>query len=66
MEGAESDAPTAPQEPIKVEIEKFTGKKHWLGGFRHKLNDKGMFYKDFSCYVLISEREMFFDFLEII
>ena len=42
MEGADSDAPTAPQEPIKIEIEKFTGKKTWLGGYRHKLNDKGM------------------------
>jgi len=40
MEGADSDAPTAPQEPIKIEIEKFTGKKTWLGGYRHKLNDK--------------------------
>ena len=30
-----------PPEPVKLDIEKFTGTKNWLGGYRHKVNETG-------------------------
>ena len=29
-------------EQTKVDIEKFSGTKNWLGGFRHKVNETGL------------------------
>merc|ERR1719481_1751976 len=43
MEHIEVDADQAPstaQNGPPVQVEKFTGRKNWLGGFKHKINDK--------------------------
>ena len=35
----------------KTEIEPFEGKKQWLGGFKHKVNNIGKHFFDFFVFI---------------